>query len=479
MTGLPHQPLSKKAVMDAAIVVSFVNILQGFAPCFTAPLMHTFMLLMAGWVLDLRRHTITEIVRAAGAVGSKHISSFHRFFSQASWVMDEVGFVLAELIIKHLVATGHIRLIVDDTLGRHTGKRIAAASMHRDPLLSTARRASFSWGHVWVVLSIEVTLFDKSWALPVLFRLHRSEKRCKKEKRPYSKITDQARELVDLLVSRYPNRRFQVLGDSAYTNSALIKRRLSNVHLVGRGRLDAALYAPAAPKRKGQMGRPRVRGKRLACPATQAKAKNAPWKKVTVNVYGKEVTVQVLVIDSLWYVAAGSELIRQIVVRDFPGHERDDVFVSTDVSQSARTIIEEFSKRWSLELTFHETKGKLGFEDPQNRAERAVERTAPLSFVSYSLTVLWYALYGQHSKAAQSTTLPWYTHKAGVTFSDMLAALRRASWRQRLFDPGASASDLRKRLRPLVQLRCHRSVAVRPTQLSQQRIARQTSCPSA
>ena len=231
--------------MDAAIVSSFANILKAFAPCFTAPSMDTFTMLMAGWVLNLRRHTITEIVRAAGAVGCKHISSFHRFFSQASWLMDEVGLTLAELIIKRLAPAGVIRLVVDDTLGRHTGKQIAAASMHRDPLLSTGRRASFSWGHVWVVLAIEVTLFGKSRALPVLFRLHRSEKRCKKEKRAYSKITDQARELVELLASKYPQRQFQVLGDSAYTNSTLIKNRRSNVHLIGRGRLDAALYAPA------------------------------------------------------------------------------------------------------------------------------------------------------------------------------------------------------------------------------------------
>src|SRR5512133_754938 len=61
-----------------------------------------------------------------------------------------------------------------------------------------------------------------------------------------------------------------------------------------------------------------------------------------------------------------------------------------------------------------------------------------------------YVLYGQHSKAAQGTTLPWYTQKEAVTFSDMLATLRRASWRARLFAPGASVSDLRKRMRPLV-----------------------------
>jgi hypothetical protein len=139
-----------------------------------------------------------------------------------------------------------------------------------------------------------------------------------------------------------------------------------------------------------------------------------------------------------------------VIVRGFPGHDHDDVFVSTDHDLSARTIIESFAKRWSLEVTFHETKGKLGFEDPQNRAERAVERTAPLALVSYSLTILWYVLHGQRSRAARVSALPWYTHKAGTTFSDMLATLRRASWRERLLDPGASMGDLKKRLRPLV-----------------------------
>ena len=435
---------------DPIIVASFVSLLQGFSGCFTAPSMSSFVTLLAGWVLDLRRHTITEVIRAAGAVGHKHISSYHRFFSRARWTTDEVGLTLADLVIKRLASSGVIRLVVDDTLGRHTGKRIAAASMHRDPLLSTGRRPFFHWGHIWVVLAIEIELFDKSWALPVLFRLHRSEKRCKAEKRPYRKLTEQARELVELLVRRYPDRRFELLGDAAYTNASLIKGRPSNVTLIGRGRLDAALYAPPPARRPGQKGRTRVRGKRLPSPARGASRKDARWKNIKVTVYGRTVTVKVLVIDALWYIAAGSERIRLVVVRDFPGHEKDDVFVSTDPTLPARHIIESFSKRWSLEVTFHETKGKLGFEDPQNRTERAVERTAPLALVGYTLTVLWYVQHGQRSRAAQLPALPWYQHKAGTTFSDMLATLRRASWRERLLDPASSQSDLRKRLRPLV-----------------------------
>jgi hypothetical protein len=435
---------------DTFIVASFTVMLQAFAPCFTAPSYSSFVTLMSGWVLNLRSHTVTQTVQAAQAVGQKHISSFHRFFSRGRWLLDDASLILARLIISSLIPQGVIRLVVDDTLGRHTGKRIAAASMHRDPLLSTGKRPMFHWGHVWVVLAIEVDLFGKSWALPVLFRLHRSKKRCIRERRAYNKTTEHAREMVALLVANFPGRNFQLIGDAAYTNSSLIKGRPSNVTLIGRGRLDAALFAPPPKLRRGRKGRPRVRGKRLPSPQQLARSKRAKWKKVEVEVYGKTATVRGLVIDALWYVAAGSELMRLVLVRGFPGHGHDDVFVSTDTAMSPRDIIEAYSRRWPLEVTFHESKGKLGLEDPQNRTEHAVERTAPMALIAYSLTVLWYTRVGHGCRAARLPTMPWYDKAGAITFSDMLATVRRASWAQRLLDPHASAADLRKTIRPLV-----------------------------
>lgn len=435
---------------DTPIVASFAVLLQALAPCFTAPSFTSFATLMCGWVLNLRRHTVTQTVRAAGAVGAKHISSYHRFFSRGRWSPDTVGLTLARLVVAALVPQGTLRLIVDDTLGRHTGKRIAGASMHRDPLLSTARRLFFHWGHVWVVVAIEVELFGKNWALPVMFRLHRSEKRCKAEKRPYRKLTEHARDLIESLAKEFSDRRIEVVGDAAYTNSTLIKKRPENVTLLGRGRLDAALYTPPARRRPGQKGRPRIRGKRLASPEKRAQARNAPWRNVEVHVYGKTVRLRVLVIDALWFIAAGGELVRLVVVRGFPGHERDDVFVSTDPKMTPVQIIEAFARRWSLEVTFHDSKGKLGLEDPQNRTEHAVERTAPMALLAYSLVVLWYAQTGYCTRAARLPSMPWYANKTAVTFSDMLATLRRASWFARIFDPGTSAAVLRKRIRPLV-----------------------------
>ena len=434
---------------DALIVASFNELLYGFCGCFTSPSFDTFCTLACGWVLNLGRHTVTATVLAAGAVGYKHISSFHRFFSRARWANDRVGLVLLKLVAAHVPEDQPLVVAIDDTLGRHTGKRIAAASMHRDPLLSTATRPLFHWGHVWVVLGVTIRACNKSWCLPVLVRLYRGPRVCEAERRPYRNCAQLGADMVAVVAKALPHRRIIVVADSAYSNHRLIKGRPCNVTIIGRSRLDAALYAPAPARRPGQKGRPRVRGEKLPSPQQRAAAPNAAWLRRDVAVYGRIASVRLLRIDALWYVAGGSERLRLVLVRDFPGHERDDVFICTDPTMTVESIVEAFALRWSLEVTFHEAKGKFGFEEPQNRTEQAVERTAPMALWAYSLVVLWYLASGQQLPIARrSSALPWYS-KTGLTFSDMLATLRRASWTQGLFDPRGNETTIRKRLGPL------------------------------
>ncbi|WP_437577691.1 transposase [Sorangium sp. So ce887] len=257
------------------------------------------------------------------------------------------------------------------------------------------------------------------------------------------------------MASSCRTRRLLVVGDAAYTNSSVIRARPSNVTFAGRARLDAAIYAPAPARRGGQTGRPRVRGTRLPSPAAQANAAKARWQSVNVNVYKRVVTVKVMTLDALWYSVARSELVRLVVVRGFPGHIDDDVLVSTDPTMVPRDIIEHYAKRWSLEATFQETKGKRGFEQPRSRTERAVERTAPFTLLLCTLVVLRYARTGCKLRSAQPSKAPWYSPKSSPSktlpaFSDMLATLRRASWAERLFEPDTNAPTLKKRLAPLL-----------------------------
>src|SRR5919108_4361502 len=119
----------------------FVLLLAAFAPCFTAPTYRTFGYLVAGWVHCLGRHTVTGVALAAGVVGWRHISGYHRFFSRARWDPDAVGKVVFTLALRLLPAGVALILLVDDSLARKHGKAIALGSMHHDPLLARGGKA--------------------------------------------------------------------------------------------------------------------------------------------------------------------------------------------------------------------------------------------------------------------------------------------------------------------------------------------------
>lgn len=177
-----------------------------------------------------------------------------------------------------------------------------------------------------------------------------------------------------------------------------------NVELIGRSRLDAALYAQPGRNRRG---RPRIKGERLPSPGARAKSHRG-WRRLRATIYGEKATVEVKVFDALWYVVAGGRLMRFVLIRGWPGHDDDDVLVTTDLMATPQQVIECYCLRWKLEVTFEDAKGKLGFEDPQNRTDLAVERTAPMALCVYSLTVIWFATVGHRLPGARVNSFPWY-----------------------------------------------------------------------
>src|SRR5688572_977967 len=83
-----------EAMLPIIVPETLLPLLGAFQPCFTAPSYRTFCLLVSGWLQCRGRHTVTEVVIAAGAVGSRHISVFHRFFARAPWSLDALGQVV-------------------------------------------------------------------------------------------------------------------------------------------------------------------------------------------------------------------------------------------------------------------------------------------------------------------------------------------------------------------------------------------------
>ena len=130
------------------------------------------MTLVCGWTFA-RRRTVTGMIQAAGVVGKRHHSIFHRFFAEARWSLDALGLRVFDLLAPWLGDT--VWLALDDTLARKRGLKIFGVGMHHDPLLSTRKRATLSWGHSWVVVGVLMQFpfrEDRWFCLPVLFRLY-------------------------------------------------------------------------------------------------------------------------------------------------------------------------------------------------------------------------------------------------------------------------------------------------------------------
>jgi hypothetical protein len=448
--------------MDSTISSTFQTLFLQFQPVFTAPSFPNFVTLVTGWILCPGRHTISRVIQhSSGPARKKHYSTLYRFLSRAVWVTDALGEVLVSLILP--LIRGVIYVLADDTLCRKSGPHLWGAAMHHDPLTSTygrgtsrGRKVSFAYGHNWVILSLWVPLPwnpERGLAIPVIFRLYRSKKRCPKPE--YRKRTELAREMIDLLASWIPeSKKLVVVADSEYACKTLVRSLPARIEFIGPMPMDAAFYDVPGP----QMGRGRraKKGKRLPSPKQLAEDSSVPWKLVTLPIYGRKVQAKVKTQVGLWYTVAGTRLGRMVLTRDPKGRIDDRAYFATNPDFTIEEMTQGFSRRWAQEVLHRDTKQALGLEDPQNgwwrrphgkraakkipgpqphatRGSDAVNHTVPLAFAAYGMVVLWYLKHGSIPQDVRRvrTQAPWYRQKKEPSFADMLHAARIELWTSR------------------------------------------------
>lgn len=209
---------------------------------------------------------------------------------------------------------------------------------------------------------------------------------------------------------------------------------------VGSMRSDAVLTA-LPTSAAGQKGRRRLRGEPLPKPDALAKARQ-PWTKVEAFIYGSWKTLWVKTIDAQWYRGAGERLLRIVVVRVDRGAVPLRVFFSTDLEMSVQLIIETYAGRWSTEACFRDLKQLLGFDESQARCKAAVERVAPFVGHIRTLLVLWFIEGAVGTPVAELPARPWYRHKSGLCFADVLRAAQRSLAGVRILDLLHDLDDL-------------------------------------
>ena len=408
------------------VPTSLAGLLSLLAPCFTQPTFQTFSMLLVGFVGRIRDCTVTGMLQAAGLAGVWHHSRAHDFFARRRWDPDRLGLALLDFLVTVFVKPGvAIRLAVDDTLFGRSGKRVWGAHYLHDGAQPEGSGRRTRWGNCWVVVVLVVSLpclGDRAVALPVLFRLFRPKDDAHPNRPSQPAL---ARTLIDMVLRRFPGRTVELVMDGAYASQAW-RGLPARVTVTTRMRANAALHKPAPARRSGQQGRPPLKGAKL--PTLAEIANTATFTAVTVTgPDGRQRTEHIHEFVCLWYTPFYTRPVKVILIRNPGSSEGVDVAIaSTDVDVAAAELLARYDSRWTIETANQQAKAH-GAGQARNRVKHAVQRTVPFGFLCQTITIAWYQLYGDADADldARRRHAPWYRQKTTVSYTDMLAALRR------------------------------------------------------
>jgi hypothetical protein len=434
----------------------FAAMILAFAPVFVQQrTWRHARLLLLGAMLAPGQRTVGRLLRIVGLRRERHFVNYHRVLNRAVWNSRHGARLLLGLLISRFVPTGPIVLGVDDTIERRRGKRISAKGIYRDPVRSSKSFFVKTSGLRWLSLMLlaPVPWAQRIWGLPFLTVLAPSERFCRTHNHRHKKLTDWTRQ-VALQARRWlPERTIVLVGDSSFAVLDLLAvLTRQGLICLTRLRLEAALYKPVPPREAGAIGRPRKKGARLPTLSHRLQDAKTEWQSVSVaGWYGNtERHLQICSESAVWYHPGLPVLpIRWILLRDPKGDFEPQALLCTDLTRDPHDIIGWFVRRWSLEVTFRETRDHLGVASQRQWSDQAIARTTPCLLALFSIITLLGTRLTKQARFAVSTAA-WYP-KPHPTFADTLAAVRREIWNAQGFSMSRSRTDRRKPSRALCE----------------------------
>jgi DDE superfamily endonuclease len=318
-----------------------------FAAMFTRPSWLNVVALTSGALLCLNRRPVCAALPAMDGAADKGFSRFHRFLSRAEWSGLQGSQILLGLLQKAFIPNGEPLVIaVDDAVERRRGARIRDKGIWRDAVRSSRSFFAKAEGLRWLSLQVVVRpgFAKRTWGLPFLTILSRSEQVDAKRQRRHQTLPEKATWAMRLVARWCPGRCLVMVADGAYASLDLFWTLRERVLCVARGRMDARFFNPPPPRKQGQKGRPCVLGTRQLAPRTRAVRKATKWERMTIPGWrtkdGRtERAVDVATSTALWSAHGKTMPVRWVLTRDPAGRAETRVFVCSDPKQSALQIL--------------------------------------------------------------------------------------------------------------------------------------------
>jgi hypothetical protein len=343
-----------------------------------------------------------------------------------------------------------LRVMMDDTLIRKRGRKVAGAAWKRDPL-GPAFHTNFVWGQRYPQISAALPDFETDGrvrGVPIDFIHAPSAVKPRKgspeevwaeyrDRQKLCKLTVIGSSRLAELREQVPERRIVCSVDGGYTNRELFGNIPENTVLIGRIRKDASLFGVPEEQAGTSRGRKRYYGDKLPTPEDVRKDDSVPWQQVRAFAAGKAHDFDVKVVSPVRWKPGKDRDMLLVVIRPLGYRPRKGAkmlyrnpgyLICTDISMPLREILQAYLWRWEIEVNFKEEKTILGVGEAQVRKEESV-RSAP----AFGVACYAFLLLSAYATKAKPTCIPsplWYprTPVRRCSAQSMISLFRAQSW---------------------------------------------------
>ena len=400
-----------------------------------------------GSLICLGRRCLSRIIWANGRQ-DRSWSAEYFLHSRCAWDPQ----ALFRPILERALPFCRGRLVgvaVDDTRLRKTGRCIAQAAYHRDPLsppfhVNLVRAIRFLQASVLVPLHRRAPLYTR--AVPIRFEevsyvkkpsrkadaaLWQVYQDAVKVHNLSQRFVTMARALrQELDAAGGAAKTLLLAGDASFCNRTCLRAVLDRTELIARTRKDAALCRPAPA------GTRRVYDRATFTPEHVRQDEAQPWRVTKVCYGGKRRTIRYKELpDVLWQRGAGRRLLRLLVVAPTPYRKRQSArwyyrhpayLLTTDLRSGAHALLQIYFDRWQIEVNHRDEKDTLGVGQAQLWNPIAVPKQPVLAVAAYSALLSASLLaFGAERGTAYAALPKWRRRAHRPSCLDLVTLLRK------------------------------------------------------
>lgn len=400
-----------------------------------------------GALLVLGRATVSRILWTNGREQSAWSAEYF-LFSRARWDPQELFVPLLKEVLPFCPGP-LVGVAVDDTRLRKTGRAIPQAAWHRDPLsppFHTNLMLGLRFLQASVLLPLHRSGSFPARAIPIRFE------EVSVVKKPGKRASPEAREQYKQYRKQFNlSRRFvasmeqlrkqwdQVGGqhkilvfaaDGSFCNRTVFCAVPERTVMIARARKDAKLCFAAPP------GSRRIYSEVKFTPQQVRQDDSIAWKTTKVFYGGKRRKIRYKeVVQVLWQRGSRTLPLRLFVLAPTPYFKsksrrvyyRDPAYLlSTDLTHSAKQLLQIYLDRWQIEVNHREEKDTLGVGQAQLWNPVSVPKQPVLVVAAYSALLLAsLKVFGPGRGSAYAPLPKWRRNAKRPSCLDLITLLRK------------------------------------------------------